>query len=98
MAELFHKMARAGWPVVGIAQALNIVHLLNHEQRASESAEAEVAHLSSALRWSPAHAQRIIRTAMRAGLIERRADRLVLTEAGRASAQRALARASADQR
>ena len=75
-----------------------VVHLLNHEQRASESAEAEVAHLSSALRWSPAHAQRIIRTAMRAGLIERRADRLLLTEAGRASAQRALARASADQR
>jgi len=72
-----------------------VIHLFNHEQRAAESDEAEVAHLSSALRWSPAHAQHIIRIAMRAGLIEQRADRLVLTEAGRASAQRALACASA---
>jgi len=73
------------------------VHLLNHEHVAGESHEAEVVHLSSELGWSPAHAQRIVRLATRAGLVEQRAGALTLTEAGRALAQRALGRATASQ-
>ena len=70
-----------------------VVHLLNHEHVAAESHEAEVTHLRSELRWSSALAQRAIRQAERAGLVEQHGDRLTLTEAGRALARQAQTRA-----
>jgi manganese/zinc/iron transport system permease protein len=70
-----------------------VVHLLNHEHIAAESHEAEVTHLRSELRWSSALAQRAIRQAERAGLVEQHGDRLTLTEAGRALARQAQTRA-----
>ncbi|BCX02076.1 MAG: zinc ABC transporter permease [Candidatus Roseilinea sp.] len=68
-----------------------IVHLLNHEHQAYEEHEAEVAHLSSELRWQPGFARRIIRLAKRAQLVQQANGHLTLTVAGRELAQQASA-------
>ncbi|PJF48447.1 MAG: metal ABC transporter permease [Chloroflexi bacterium] len=69
-----------------------VVHLFNHEHQAYEEHEAEVAHLSSELRWQPQFARRIIRMARRAQLVQQVNGHLALTDAGREFARRASAR------
>ncbi|MFC1463423.1 MAG: metal ABC transporter permease [Candidatus Brachytrichaceae bacterium NZ_4S206] len=66
-----------------------VVHLANHEHQAYEEHEAEVAHLSGELRWSPRFARRIIALARRAHLVQQTNGHLALTEAGRVLAERA---------
>lgn len=68
-----------------------VVHLANHEHQAYEEHEAEVAHLSGELRWSPRFARRIIGLARRAYLVHQTNGHLALTEAGRELAQQASA-------
>jgi manganese/zinc/iron transport system permease protein len=59
-----------------------LVHLFNHANDAGEEHEAEVAHLSTELRWKPDFAQTIIRAATGTGLVRRVNGHLALTDAG----------------
>lgn len=60
-----------------------IVHLFHHEREALEEHEAEMAHLSSELRWPPDFARRIVGTARRAQLVQQSDGHLSLTDQGR---------------
>jgi manganese/zinc/iron transport system permease protein len=60
-----------------------VVHLLNHEGDAAEAHEAEMAHLSSELRWTPDFAQRIVATGKRNQLVMQQDGSLRLTDEGR---------------
>lgn len=64
-----------------------VVHLFNHEGEQGEEHEAEVAHLSSELRWTPSFAQRIIAAAKRRQLVAQTNGHLQLTADGRRLAQ-----------
>jgi manganese/zinc/iron transport system permease protein len=74
---------------VQLALETLVVHLLNHEGIEHEEHEAEVAHLSTELRWSPDYAQRIIAAARRADLVMQGNGSLQLTQEGRTLAHRA---------
>lgn len=58
-------------------------HLLNHEHTPEAVFESRVDHLGEHMRWSPAFSQQVIVEAAQLGLVQRQADRLVLTDAGR---------------
>ena len=64
-----------------------LVHLFNHQGDLGEEHEAEVAHLSTELRWQPGFAQTIIQAATNMGLIQRADGHLQLTEQGLKEAQ-----------
>ncbi len=64
-----------------------LVHLLNHEGDLAEAHEAEMAHLSSELRWTPEFAQSIVGAAKRSDLVHQNNGCLQLTLQGRAMAQ-----------
>ncbi|MDW8352245.1 MAG: metal ABC transporter permease [Anaerolineae bacterium] len=68
-----------------------VVHLLNHEHQVSEAHEAEIAHLSSELRWSPRFARWIVAIAKRDQLVQQANGHLSLTAAGRDLARQAAA-------
>lgn len=68
-----------------------VVHLLNHEGDAAEAHEAEMAHLSSELRWTPDFAQRIVTTGKRNQLVVQLDGSLRLTDEGRRLAAQASA-------
>jgi manganese/zinc/iron transport system permease protein len=70
------------------ATALTI-HLLQHEKQTKES-HSELA-LAQAVRWEPDFARQIIRYAEQSGAIRRIDGQIILTEAGRAFARRAIA-------
>jgi manganese/zinc/iron transport system permease protein len=69
-----------------------IVHLLNHEGSPSVATEANMAHLESELRWTPAQAAAAMSYATRRGLIQREGDQLALLPAGRDLAAHVLTR------
>jgi manganese/zinc/iron transport system permease protein len=68
---------------VQVAMENLVVHLSNHEGELGEEHEAEVAHLSTELRWTPVFAQNIIGAAKRRQLITQIDGRLQLTGEGR---------------
>jgi manganese/zinc/iron transport system permease protein len=68
-----------------------VVHLLNHEGDAAEAHEAEMAHLSGELRWTPNFAQRIVATGKRNQLVVQLDGSLRLTDEGRRLALQASA-------
>lgn len=74
------------------AVELLAIHLLHHEGTPEEAEESRVGHLQEHLRWPAARAARIVRRAEAADVVRRAGDRLVLTEAGRDVAQRAVLR------
>jgi len=59
-----------------------LVHLFNHTQQRGEEHEAEVAHLSTELRWQPEFAQSIIKQGSASGLVQRVDGHLQLTDRG----------------
>jgi len=73
------------------AQTMLAIHLANHEGRPEAEVENRVAHLGEHLRWEPAFAGRIVRSAARRGLVEEEAGELRLTTRGRAVAEEAVA-------
>ena len=72
------------------AERMLLVHLLHHENTPAAERECRVSHLQEHLRWEPARSTLAVRTAERAGTALRDGDRLALTDAGRAAAQRAM--------
>jgi manganese/zinc/iron transport system permease protein len=83
---------RRGRQRVEFAQLMLASHLLHHEALPEAEEESRVEHLHGHLRWSPAFATRVVRSAERAQLIERSGPRLLLTPRGRAAANQAIAR------
>ena len=69
------------------------IHLLNHEESPQAAEENREAHLHAHLRWEPEFARRVVRRAEGTGWIARTdadADRLALTDTGRAGAREAV--------
>lgn len=77
---------------VEFARQMLAIHLLHHEGTPEAAEESRIDHLSDHLRWSEEQAQRIVRSAEKAGFVTRRADRLHLTDAGRGAARAAMTR------
>jgi manganese/zinc/iron transport system permease protein len=73
------------------AETMLAIHLLNHEGGSNEAEESRVAHLDESLRWEPRFAARVVRGAVRRGLVRDRGGWLALTERGRAAARTARA-------
>ena len=69
-----------------------LVHLVSHENTATEAAENSLSHLTEELNWSLNFAEETVRRASHQGLVERHDNRLALTLAGRQTAAQVLAR------
>lgn len=103
-AGLVFALALTGAPERGlVAQALRrrrqrrrfaatllAVHLLHHEHGPDAERECRVRHLEEELRWDPAYIALAVQTAVRAGYVVHRGDRLALTPAGRTYAREAM--------
>ena len=73
------------------AQRMLVIHLMNHEGKREALEENRVGHLHRHLRWSPAFAERIVRTAERRELVRCvESEELELTERGRELAHAAI--------
>jgi manganese/zinc/iron transport system permease protein len=72
------------------AEKMLSIHLQQHEGLPEEARENRPAHLQEHLRWKPDFAERVVRFSERDGLVVRRGDLLLLTEAGRALASEAI--------
>ena len=70
------------------AQAMLAIHLFNHEGLPEADRESEIAHLHEHLQWRPDFVEKVIRLALREGLVEDRAGYLHLTDEGRQLARR----------
>jgi manganese/zinc/iron transport system permease protein len=77
---------------VEFAELMLAIHLLNHESSEAAADECNEGHLSDHLRWAPAFAWRVVRTAERDDLVRREAGGMLrLTRTGRSAAEQALA-------
>ncbi len=72
------------------AEKMLTVHLLHHEHTPEAARECRVPHLQEHLRWTPEFARRAVEAAVRDGYVLRDADRLRLTDPGRAWAQESM--------
>jgi manganese/zinc/iron transport system permease protein len=72
------------------AQAMLVIHLLNHENTAEAETESRVEHLRVHMRWQPAFASEVVRRARQHAWIREEGHRLWLTDAGRRLAQEAV--------
>jgi manganese/zinc/iron transport system permease protein len=76
---------------VEFAQAMLVIHLLNHEGSPEAAVENRVEHLHRHLRWDPSFAGRIVAAAERRAFVLRQEDdRLTLTPRGRELARSAI--------
>lgn len=83
------RRARQRWE---FAQTMLAIHLFNHEQSPDAATENREEHLHEHLRWDRDFARRVVRQAESAGWVNRaRADRLRLTDRGRAAAREQVA-------
>jgi manganese/zinc/iron transport system permease protein len=72
------------------AQAMLAVHLFHHEDQPEADYEMSVMHLHEHLKWEQKFAGKVLRLAVRQGLMDRKEDTLVLTDKGRETAREAL--------
>lgn len=72
------------------AQAMLTIHLFNHEGLPEAERESARAQLHEHLQWRPEFVDRVVRLALREGLVEERAAHLHLTEAGRQLARQTI--------
>lgn len=73
------------------ARLMLAIHLLHHEGAPEAADESREAHLGEHLRWKPEFARRVVREAEEDQLLVRHhSGRLELTDAGRATAQKAM--------
>lgn len=77
---------------VEFARTMLAIHLLHHEGTPEAEKECRVDHLSEHLRWTTTQADRIVRSAVRAGFVTVFEECLQLTDGGRAEARRAMVR------
>ena len=72
------------------AQTMLVIHLLNHEGLPEAQAESEIVHLHEHLQWEPRFATRVVKYALNNRYVSQEATQLMLTDRGRAIAQKAL--------
>ncbi len=77
---------------VEFARTMLAIHLLHHEGTPEAAEECRVDHLSKHLRWTADQADRIVRSAEKAGFVTLLEQRLHLTTEGREEAQAAMLR------
>lgn len=77
---------------VEFARAMLAIHLLHHEGTPEAERENRVDHLSEHLTWTPDQADRVVRAAVKAGIVTVEDELLHLTSEGRAEARRAMIR------
>ena len=75
---------------IRFAETMLAIHLMNHERRPDAETENRPEHLRDHLRWEPAFADTIVRSARRNGFVAQRDGLLELTQTGRALAAEAL--------
>lgn len=74
------------------AEEMLLVHLRRHEDTLHAATENTVGHLVDELNWSPVFAHNTVRRAQSHGWLTTQAERLLLTEPGRTTADRVLTR------
>lgn len=84
LAAIGARRRRHRWE---FAQAMLLIHLLNHENKPEAALENRTEHLLEHIRWSPTFAEKVIRYAERHGMVRRRAGLLLLTDSGRTLAR-----------
>lgn len=72
------------------AQTMLVIHLFNHEGLPEAQAESEIAHLHEHLQWEPSFASRVVKYALNNRYVSQESAQLMLTDRGRAIAQKAL--------
>ena len=72
------------------AQTMLVIHLFNHEGLPEAQAESEIAHLFEHLQWEPTFASCVVKYALNNRYVSQNASQLMLTDRGRAIAQREL--------
>ncbi len=72
------------------AQTMLVVHLYHHEGLPEEEKENSVEHLHEHLRWRRSFSERVVWFARERELVERQNGFIILTERGRAAAQKAI--------
>lgn len=82
------RRARQKWE---FAQTMLTIHLFNHENTPHAVEESRFAHLREHMRWDEDFADKVVRRATEANIIQNIKGNLTLTDAGRKRAQNALA-------
>lgn len=77
---------------VEFARQMLAIHLMHHEGTPDAEEESRIDHLSEHLRWTEEKADRIVKSAQRAGFVTVGDERLHLTEEGRDAAREAMLR------
>lgn len=72
------------------AEKMLAIHLRHHEGLPEARRENRAAHLQEHLGWAPDFSERVVRFAERDGLLRRRGEYLILTDAGRELAAEAI--------
>ena len=72
------------------AQTMLVIHLFNHEGLPEAQTESEIEHLHEHLRWEPTFASRVVKYALNNRYVSQESAQLMLTDRGRAIAQKAL--------
>jgi manganese/zinc/iron transport system permease protein len=72
------------------AQTMLAVHLFHHEGRPEAAFESSISHLHEHLKWDVSFAGKVVRLALRSGLMEQHEDTLQLSEHGRETARKAM--------
>ena len=85
--SVLRRRLRQRWT---FAEKMLTIHLQQHEGLPEEARENRAAHLQEHLGWEPEFAGRVVRLAERDGLVRRRREFLMLTDAGRALASEAI--------
>lgn len=81
------RLARQKWE---FAQTMLTIHLFNHENTDEAQDESRFDHLREHLRWDKNFADRVVKYAQGANLVQRQNGILVLTETGRTRAKNIL--------
>ncbi len=87
LVSIARRHIRQKWE---FAQTMLVIHLFNHEGLPEAQEESEIAHLHEHLRWEPSFALRVVKNALNNRYVLQEASQLMLTERGRAKAQRTL--------
>jgi manganese/zinc/iron transport system permease protein len=88
---LVSQARRRGRQKWEFAVTMLTVHLSHHEGIPGEAHETEVEHLREYLKWSASFADRVVRRAVEGGAVQRENGFLILTDAGRDLARKAMA-------
>jgi manganese/zinc/iron transport system permease protein len=85
--SIIRRRAKRKWE---FAQTMLAVHLFHHENRPEAAFESSVSHLHEHMKWDTSFAGKVVRLAVRRGLMEQHDLTLKLSEHGRETARKAM--------